>query len=251
MGYDKICLMLPTYGRSTTLLPTFIKSAIEMTNNPGVIHFCFCVNRTDNDTINFLNGYNFGEYGHEIILEDSLKPHLANYFNLMFEKTITKSEPGTVVSMLGDDMEFMTSGWYVTILDWINRYAGIGVYFCNDTNRAKHNCPVNMFVTRKMVSITEQPFMAPEFEAEMIDVVWSHVGKDTKTLHYFPNIIIHHNHWTRKSEKEWDSTTRRLRAPQISVHKRGGKQMAIEIGRNIARKLLLKGISGIPGDSDC
>lgn len=251
MPYNKICLMLPTYGRSKTKLPTFIKSAIGMTNNPRAIHFCFCVNRKDVETITFLNEYNFGEYGHETILEDSVKPHLANYFNLMYDKTITKNESGTVVSMLGDDMEFKTPGWYVTILEWINRYDGIGVYHCNDTNRAKQNCPVNMFVTRKMVALTERPFMSPEFEAEMIDIVWYHVGKDTKTLHYFPDIIIHHNHWTRYKDHEWDSTTKRLRPPQIAVHGRGGKQRAIEIGKIIARNLLLKGILGIPGDSDC
>jgi hypothetical protein len=240
--------MLPTFGRSKTQLPTFIRSAIGMTSTQSAIHFCFCVNRKDSETLQFLNGFNFGGYSHETIIEDSVTPHLANYFNLMYDQTRTKNEPGTAVSMLGDDMIFKTPGWDRTILLWLNRYAGIGVFFCNDTNRAKNNCPVNMFVSRKMVDLTERPFMCPEFEAEMIDIVWYWVGKDTKMLHYFPDVVIHHNHWTRYKEEQWDSTTKRLRTPQINVHTRGGKARAIEIGKQIAKVLLSKGILG---DSDC
>ena len=247
MIYNKVCLMVPTYGRSKTLLPTFIRSAMANTR-PSSMHFCFCVNTNDAETTNYLNKFNFGEFTHEIVFEQTVRPNLAHYYNLMYDKTIKKNEPGTLVSMVGDDMEFKTPGWETTLFLWVNRYNGIGVFFCNDTNRAKHNCPVNLFVSRKMVDLTGKPFMAPEFEAEMIDIVWYWVGKDTKTLHYFPEVIIHHNHSTKYQQNQWDATFNRLRLSQVAVHKRGGKERAIEIGKQIARVLLSKGILG---DSDC
>jgi hypothetical protein len=99
-----------------------------------------------------------------------------------------------------------------------------------------------------MVELTERPFMAPEFGAEMIDVVWHEVGRLTKTLHFFPNIIILHNHSTRQKQELWDDTYKRLFVIQKETHESGGKKKAKKIGRQIGELLLKKGIIG---DSIC
>ena len=245
--YDKICLMLPTYGRSGTYLPAFIGSAMRC-SSPEHVNFAFCVNQRDGATRNFLQRFNFGKFKHDVVLEDSLSPNLAAYFNLLYLQSPLANVPGTMVSMLGDDMVFETPGWAEEILKWVNERKGIGVYFCNDEFEARGRCCVNMFVAREMVALTDAPFMAPEFPAEMIDVVWHVAGRISKNLHYFPDLIIRHDHSRRKINLRWDTTFNRLRTVQVQVHALGGKKRAIKLGEEIGNRLVAKGIIG---DSDC
>jgi len=247
MTYDKICLMLPTYGRSGTYLPAFIESAMRCSGSEHV-NFAFCVNEKDKATRGYLQRVNFGKFKHDIVLESYPTPNLAAYFNLLYAQSPLANVPGTMVSMLGDDMVFVTPGWAEEILKWTNERKGIGVYFCNDMFEAHGRCCVNMFVTREMVAFTEAPFMAPEFPAEMIDVVWHVAGRISKNLHYFPNLIIRHDHNRRKIQIHWDPTFNRLRNVQIQVHASGGKKRAIKLGEEIGFRLIQK---GIVGDSDC
>jgi hypothetical protein len=247
LKYDKICCMLPTFGRSGTYLPEFISSAMRC-SSPDRVNFAFCVNEKDRATRSFIQRFNFGKFQHDIVLEAYPSPNLAAYFNLLYLQSPLANKPGTIVSMLGDDMVFETQGWDEEILKWVNERDGIGVYWCNDMFEAQGRCPVNMFVTREMVALTEAPFMAPEFPAEMIDVVWYWVGKMTRSLHYFPNLVIRHNHNRRKVGIHWDPTFNRLREVQVKVHASGGKAKAIALGKEIGMRMLKK---GIVGDSDC
>lgn len=247
MAWDKVCLMLPTFGRSGTYLPEFIESAMRC-SDPKIVNFAFCVNEGDTQTRAFLKRFKFGEFKHDITLEAYPTPNLAAYFNLLYLKSALANAPGTMVSMLGDDMVFETPGWAEEILKWVNERNGIGVYFCNDMFEAHERCCVNMFLTHEMVALTDGPFMAPEFPAEMIDVVWHVAGRISKSLHYFPNLIIRHNHNRRKNPLHWDATFNRLRKVQVEVHSGGGKKRAIKLGEDIGRRLVMK---GIVGDSDC
>jgi len=239
--------MLPTYGRSQTYLPEFIKSVISV-SSPDVVSFAFCVNERDVDTISFLKNFKFGRFEHCVVYENLPSPNLALYWNLLYKNAPLAQSHGTMVSMVGDDMVFETSGWAETILNWVNGRDGIGVYYCNDMFEAHNRCCVNLFVTRKMVEITEHEFMASQFEAEMVDLVWYYVGKVSKNLHYFPNVIIRHNHNRRKPREGWDETFNRLYKVQKQVHDRGGKDEAIALGKKIGNILLSKGFRG---DSVC
>jgi hypothetical protein len=205
------------------------------------------VNENDEETRKFLQGYDFKGHEWEIIYENLKKPNLGYFFNLIYDNTKTKEQAGTVVSMVGDDMEFRTDGWDRKILDLINHYNGIGVFFCNDDYIARERCCVNLFVTRAFIKLTMRPFMA-DFEAEMIDVVWTEVGKKTKTLHFLADVIIKHNHSTAKPKEQWDKTYNRLRLEQEKIHHDGGKAKAKKIGSVIADRL--SGL-GIIGDSIC
>lgn len=241
--YNRICCMLPTFGRSATHLPQFLDSFIVMSSSPQAVCFCFCVNVNDEDTRNFLANYNWRGYEWEIIPEDLPKPNLAIYFNLMFNSTKTAKQPGTVVSMLGDDMVCRTRRWDQRILKLINAYNGVGVFWCNDDYIAKERCPVNLFVTRQFVDATEHPFMCVDFPGDMIDMVWGYVGHYTKTSHYDPDTHIFHNHNSHKPEAQWDSTFKRLVPSQREGH-RLGKPYAREVAIKIANVLKLKGLTG-------
>lgn len=246
--YNKICLMLPTYKRSGSSLPVFIRSAISTVSDTGNISFAFCVNKSDMITKKFLASFNFCGIQAEVFQEDLQSPNLGKYFNILYNGTRTKSEPGTLVTMLGDDMIFETHGWDRKILDLVNHYNGVGVFWCDDGYIARDRCAVNLFVARDFVEATEHPFMCELFAAEMIDLIWTKVGKYTKTSHFLPDVRILHNHTTRYPKEEWDETFVRLNKVQDQVHQSGGKQRAKGIAKKIAEVLKSKNLTG---DSVC
>lgn len=245
--YDRVCLMLPTYGRSKTMLPVFVDSAIRTASSPGSVCFAFCVNAGDAATLDYLQTKDFCGHDTEVILESLPRPDLSEYFNMLYDQTKTRGEPGTLVSMLGDDMVFETPGWDKDLLGAVNHYEGVGVFWFDDAYIAHERCCVNMFVSRKMVEATGRPFMAP-FAADMIDVVWTEVGRGTRSLHYFPNIVLRHNHNTKVAAGHWDSTYMRLKNVQDEVRAAKGKKLARKCGREIAEILVAK---GYVGDSIC
>lgn len=243
MKYDSICLMLPTYGRSETLLPRFITSATATAKNLADLKFAFCINEKDTKTYDYLMRLPWPNRKNLLIVfEKTEKPNLAYYFNLLYTGAQIFGD-GCVASMVGDDMEIITPGWDEKILNAINQYDGIGVFWCNDDYIAKERMCVNMFVARKFVDATERPFMAEEFEADMIDYVWRKIAKYTRTAHYFPDIIIKHNHNTSKPRGQWDSTFNRLRPSQAQGHV-VGKGRAKEIAHKVADTLIAKGMYG-------
>jgi len=237
--YNKICLMLPTYGRSDTYLPEFIDSAMA-TSSPDHVCFSFCINKHDDKTKEYLRKKDFRDFQFTITVEDLPSPHLAKYFNMLYEESKWKLSSFCVVSMLGDDMVFRTKEWDLRILDLINAYKGIGVFWCNDDYIAHERCPVNLFVTRKMVEATEAPFMCEKYEADMIDYLWGKVGKYTGTSHYLPDVHIWHNHSTSKPPEQRDPTFQRLAKIQEQAHKIGKplcRQIAHQIADILNRKI--------------
>jgi len=242
MVYNKINLMLPTYKRHTTSLPLFINTAIETVSKIKNICFTFCVNQKDQATTDFLNAYDwpFGcEWG--IIQEASIQPNLSKYFNMMYDKGKFTS-PSTIVTMLGDDMEFKTPGWDLKLLEIINNYQGIGVFWCNDDYIARERLCVNLFVTRKMVEATRREFMCPLYHADMIDWVWMEIGKLTHTGHYLRDVIIKHNHQTMKQADDWDETFSRLRPVQMVANQSINQQKGKIYANIIAAELINQGI---------
>jgi hypothetical protein len=237
MIYNKICLMLPTYGRCKTYLPKFLDSAEKTATS---ICFSLCVNKKDLATINYLDE-RVWKFDYEVIFEETEKPHLAKYFNLLYGKSKWKKDGSTVVSMVGDDMEFLTPNWDKKMLDLINKYNGVGVFWGDDDFIARERLCVNMFVTRYFVDATEHPFMCELFAAEMIDYLWYKVGKYTRTLHFDPNIIIKHNHMYKQENK--DETFKRLE-PMRKVAWDGGKIKAKDVAAKIAGILKAKGMVG-------
>lgn len=242
MYWDKICLMLPTYGRSKTSLPVFIETALRTAKRPNDIMFSFCVNQNDFDTENFIRSFGINTGNYVIVKEQLAKPNLAIFFNKCYEAGKDFGDQ-CLATMMGDDMEFKTNGWDDVVLKLINKYDGIGVFWCNDDYIAHERMCVNMFITRKMVKATETIFMDELFLADMIDYIWYHVGRMTKSLHYLPDIIIKHNHNTAKPVDQWDNTFIRLRPAQAQGHAIG-KLKAHQQAEIIAKRLISKGFMG-------
>ena len=206
--YNKINLMLPTYGRSKTSLPKFISSCVKTMHSKDNIVFTFLVNVKDTDTRDYFKNLVIApEF--EVILENTSSPDLGKYFNMMYDLTVHQ-EKETVVTMLGDDMVFKTKDWDSLLLKKINDKKGIGVFYCNDNYTAKEKMCVNLFLTRKFVDMVGSLFMA-DFKADFIDTVWYQLGKMTDTLNYSPEIIIQHNHASKIGEDDTYIRTKKNR----------------------------------------
>lgn len=232
--YKKIILMCPTYGRSETYLPRYVDTALR-TRTGGLVELMFCVNKEDHGARKYLQTIPC-----KVVVEDLPRPNLAKFFNLMYDEV---RDPGVVVTMMGDDMEFRTPGWDRRMLDLINAHKGIGVFWANDDYIARERMCVNMFVTSDFVHATERPFMCEAFEADMIDYLWYKVGKYTNSLHFDADTHIWHNHNTAKPSIAWDATFKRL-APGRTQGAQVGKGEAKRIAAEIAETLKKKGLVG-------
>jgi hypothetical protein len=160
-----------------------------------------------------------------VVIENLLQPNLSAYFNMMYDKTRFDGAE-TLVSMLGDDMVFLTEGYDLAILKEINAYEGKGFVWCNDDYIARERLCVNLFTTRLMVEGTERPFMCPLFNADLIDDVWMEVGLMTGCGHFLPDAHIRHEHSTAQAQVNWDGTFQRLRPLQQIVSTKWHRKQA-------------------------
>jgi len=206
MIYNKINIMLPTYNRvGNGKLPRFVESIMKTASSLDNIVFSFLVNYNDQSTIDYIRGLK--DLQRCILINKDINvPHLGSFYNKLYNQTTFKND-NYIVSMLGDDMVFNTKDSDLKIIDKVNKYNGIGVFYCNDGNLKNRMC-VNIFTTRKFVNITTKPFMCEIFRAYFIDTVWFKLGQKTNTLHYLDDILIQHAHYTKTGEK--DATSKNL-----------------------------------------
>ena len=237
MKYEKICLMVPTYKRVPRLM-SFINSAVSTADDFSRLLFCFCVNERDADTRMVLEHWG-NDNNREVILENTIQPNLALYFNKMYAETKFKD---AVVTELGDDMAFRSKGWDTRVLNTINAEDGKAIVYFNDNYVAQEKCCVNLFTTRKMVEATKKPFMCEFFHADMIDMVWTMVGAMTGTLRYQGDMIIEHNHASKQDQKQWDETFKRLRPVQVAANAPANQKLAVCYATLCAKNLIEAGV---------
>lgn len=235
--YNEICLMIPTYKRPQKL-KELIDSVNETTNDLSNIKFSFCVNVKDIETREFLKSYDH-KCDYEIIDESTIQPNLSYYFNKMFDETKFKN---AIVSMIGDDMVFVTKGWDERIKQTINNEYGKAIVYCDDNFTSHELCAVNLFVTRELVLLTKKPFMCTEFHADMIDMIWTMIGTITGILRYLPDVIIQHNHSSKESKDKWDETFQRLSPIQKHANNKSGVKFAVAYSTLCARNLIEEGV---------
>jgi len=233
MIYNKINLFLPTYKRvKNQKLIRFINSAVNCADKIENIHLTFLVNFNDTETLEYLNKQK--DFSYEILLwEEINKPSLGKMYNFIYENT--KHKEGYIISMLGDDMEFQTRGYDNAIIDVINKRNGYCLVYCNDGFQKNKLC-VNLFTTRKLVELTQFPFMYEKFDAYFIDTVWMIVSKKLKIDVYLNNIIIKHHH-VSLDLKTIDETYARLKKERLNF-----KQ-----GYNLVNKYSQKVIKNLKG----
>lgn len=100
------------------------------------------------------------------------------------------------VSFMGDDCVFMTPGWELPIIEWLQ--SNTGLCYCNDLLQGE-NLPNNVFIHVDVISALG--FMAPpELKHYYIDNYWKDLGIRLGKLNYFPEIIIEHRHWSNNKE---------------------------------------------------
>ena len=209
MEYTTINLMLPTFHR-VDRLEQFIESAVRTATNKGALRFTFVVNIDDAETRKYLDEQTHIPADHFCIIdEDTDQPNLPYYFNRAYDCTPFASD-NEVVTMLGDDMVFLTTGWDVAVLAEVNAANGAIVLHCNDAYIAREKLCVNLFTTRRVVRATTREFMCTRFHTEMIDVIWHLVGRYTNLLKYRDDIVIQHNHGSNVNGGARDATFFRM-----------------------------------------
>lgn len=225
--------MLPSYRR-VNLLSRFMQSAIDTADNPDRIFFTVCANERDEETINFLKD----KTNTSTVIENTGNPNLSFYFNEIFNDP-TFSDPAYIVSMLGDDMVFESKGWDTLIIDEINSFNGIGIWYGDDCCGTGERMAVQLFMSRKYAeAVKPLPYMCPLFKVNDIDAVWFNTAKMLGHAHYLHNLKIRHNHTNT------DETSTRL----ISLYReceearegaeRGNRKYELECVENIRRNLL-------------
>lgn len=207
--YTTINLMLPTYHR-VDRARQFIESAVHMADNPDCLRFTFVVNVEDTDTRRYIAEQQTIPEGHwAIIDEDTDQPNLSLYFNLAYDQTPFACAT-EVVTMVGDDMVFLTHGWDGAVLAEVNAANGAILLHVNDAYIAGERLCVNLFTTRRVVEATEREFMCPKYHAEMIDVIWHMIGNYTGLRRYRQDIVLQHNHGSNINGGARDATFMRL-----------------------------------------
>jgi hypothetical protein len=233
--YKRICLMMPTFKRISKL-KTCIDSALDTCSNKESIVFSFCLNVNDTISREFVSSYSRITGMYEVIDEDTMQPNLSLYWNLMYDTTKYRD---AIVTEIGDDMIFKTSGWDEKILKAINESDGLAIVHCDDDFIAHEKCCVNLFVTRKLVDASKKPFMCEFFHADMIDSVWTMVGLMTGLKKYLSDVVIYHDHVTRQKSAV-DLTCSRLQPVQREANQH--KAYAVAYATVVARNLIENGI---------
>jgi hypothetical protein len=236
MKYDKICVMLPTYGRAATKLPVFIRSLIEKTDDISLVCICFVVNEEDTETVKAIGVFCNGVVEYEILYERTKECNLAYYFNLAYDKT-KFNDPGTCVSMFGDDMVFVTRGWESLMLEKINDACGFGIVYGDDDYCQHEKLCVYFIATRAYISLFGKHFMCPEFGADWIDTIHMEIAKELNCAWYIPNLHIRHEHFTKTNEMDVTTVRNRIVATKVHQKKNMVNEFSSEIAENVKNKL--------------
>lgn len=242
--HEEICLMVPTRGRAETKLPRFVDSALRQAAEPERLRFAFCVDPDDVGTIDYLRRSPLASDAYEIHSQQGQGPHLASMYNQLYSDT-QFAGPGTLVSMVGDDMIFRTPGFDARILDAINAREGRAVVHCRD-GVLDGLIFTNLFVSRQLVEATGAPFMCPEFAADMIDVVWTVAARLVGLDVYLDDVMIEHDHCSLGASGDRDATDRRLEQLRQGYRTQTHHVRANAHGAVIAQRLLDAGYGPSP-----
>lgn len=212
MQYDKINLMFPTRGRSHSKLPRMLDTALSTARDPSRLRFTACVSRTDPDSAEVLR--RMVPKGQLSLIQEQLnRPNLAVFFNRCYTETAFK-DPGTLVSMFGDDMVFQSKAWDQKVLDVMTLFGGKALIFGDDCYCWHENLCVYFWTTRLIVdAMAPNQFMWEAMPVDGIDVVWRETARRLGIYIYLSSIKIYHDHATRGAK---DQTYNRLRT-QIEI----------------------------------
>jgi hypothetical protein len=203
--------MLPSRKRvDSGKLPRFIKSVMDMTSDLKNVCLTFLVDVDDVETEFYLHITKDIKCDYEVIPNKILdRPHLGKFYNVLYNQT-KFNNPETLVSMVGDDMVFMTKGWDKILLDRVNEEKGIGIFHCRDGIQ-DGRIAVNLFTSREWVDALGGVFMSELFPADFIDEIHTRVAQRVGKLFYLKEIFLKHEHSGLSDPSTYDDTFKRLR----------------------------------------
>jgi hypothetical protein len=223
MRYTGINLMVPTRRRQRKVW-RLIESTRAMATDMSRVRFSFLVDPQEQSTVDFLTHAQTACPRQIITNAEPGPPNLARFYNQLYEATEYVGDEW-LVSMVGDDMYWLTIDWDGWILDAVNRHDGLGIFHCDDCYLHHGRIPVNLFMARPFIRAAcgdTMKWMDERFCVDFIDVVWREVADRIGQNHYLSNVKLHHDHEGRKPRGEQDTTIRRLRARVHEARKHAG-----------------------------
>jgi hypothetical protein len=164
-------------------------------DTPEQVCFTFLINDDDQESHSFFKTQEIipAEFKYHALVTNIYPPSLSKFYNTMYEKT-NFQDPGTLVSMIGDDMVFKTKGWDTAVLNKANEMDGICGIYCDDDYAQHEKLCVNLFTSRKLIEASGKPFMCELFPVDFIDVMWMKFLTGIKRACYLKDVTIKHEH---------------------------------------------------------
>ena len=183
---EKLIIIVPTRGRPH-LMERLIESWKKTTL--GLSRILRVLDEDDQLNYNTLGG-------NDVDIAVCFRPR-RNLVEKLNDFVLDYVEDGYLaIGFIGDDCVFMTPGWELPIIEWLEK--NVGICYGNDLLQGE-NLPNNVFIHVNIISTLG--FMAPpELKHYYIDNYWKDLGLRLGKLHYFPEIVIEHRHWSNNKE---------------------------------------------------
>lgn len=102
---------------------------------------------------------------------------------------------------LGDDCVFVTEHWDTLLVNALDNAGGSGWVYPD--NKRRHDVPECWLVSTDIVKSTGW-FLNPIFKHYYVDNCTADIGRRTSLLHYVPEVVIEHRHYSVCQETEHD-----------------------------------------------
>jgi hypothetical protein len=188
MGNGKIAVLIPTKDR----LEDFIIFADSWMN-------------TTEGKSDVIVGIDIGDETYEGIKDKY--PFIYEYIepkpflDILNELAIKYSDTYDYVGFMEDDCNFNTKGWETIFINKINEIGDNAIVWGNDLLNGGSIVGLP-FMNSKLIK--KLGYMCPpEIKYLWADHFWKRIGQAVGSLHYFPDVIIEHRHYsTGKREKD-------------------------------------------------
>lgn len=186
----KLVIIVPTRGR-----PHLLERLIESWKKTTSGHSTILAVLDEDDHANYmpmLDKYMYDRVEVAVVFGD--REMLVGKLNMFSDGWEKEGYIG--VGFMGDDCVFMTPGWELPIIQWLE--SNKGLCYGNDLLQGEA-LPNNVFIHVDVISALG--FMAPpELKHYFIDNYWRELGVSIGKLHYFPEVVIEHRHWSNGKE---------------------------------------------------
>jgi hypothetical protein len=123
------------------------------------------------------------------------------FLDILNELALKYSNEYDYVGFMEDDCNFNTQGWESIFINKINEIGDNAIVWGNDLLNGE-NIVGLPFMNSKLIN--KLGYMCPpEIKYLWADHFWKRIGQAVGSLHYFPDVIIEHRHYsTGKREKD-------------------------------------------------